>query len=289
MTNVTNIQVPTLRNKAITVRVKRSMYTPTKYDKGATAAAEAAIGAHKAGKYTKKLLRGCKELRDCQHAFQDVYTYATQNTLPWMDEGVRVLPNANYIEFAAELGRLRSNAMAKVEALYRVWDSEIVKDKGYLGGMWDLTDYPTKEEMRQKWDIKVMFAPVATAEDFRIDMDEDDKEALNNAINDVEKGATGYLMKEILAPVMAMAEKLAVPIGSEGAIFRDTLVHNVKDVCKRAKKLNINNDARIDEIIKDIEDALVSITPQTLRESDQVRATTQKRMDAVSKKLNQWF
>lgn len=283
------LNIPTLREKAITVRVRRSMYTPTKYDKAATAAAEAALGTAKTGRYTKKLLRACKELRDCQHAFQDVYNYAVQNTLPWMDEGVRVLPNDNYIEFAAEIGRLRNVAMQKVQALAMVWDTAVMADKGFLGGMWDPHDYPTKSEMVNKWDIRIMFSPVATSEDFRIDMDESDKALLDQAIKDVEEQATDYLLKQILEPVAAMSAKLAVPIGEEGAVFRDTLVGNLRDVCKRTKKLNINNDERVDEVVDEIEHALVSITPQTLRESDYVRATTAKRMDEISKKLNQWF
>lgn len=281
--------VPTLREKAITVRVRRSMYTPTKYDRAATAAAEAALGTAKTGRYTKKLLRTCKELRDCQHAFQDVYNYAVQNTLPWMDEGVRVLPNGNYIEFAAEIGRLRNVAMQKVQALATVWDTAVMADKGFLGGMWSPSDYPTKAEMVAKWDISIMFAPVPVSDDFRIDMDEADKQLLDNAINDVEAKATDYLLKQILEPVVAMADKLSIPIGDEGAIFRDSLVGNLQDVCKRARKLNINNDERVDEIAGEIEKALENITAQTLRESDYVRDTTAKRMDEISKKLNQWF
>ena len=281
--------VPTLREKAITVRVRRSMYTPTKYDRAATAAAEAALGTAKTGRYTKKLLRTCKELRDCQHAFQDVYNYAVQNTLPWMDEGVRVLPNGNYIEFAAEIGRLRNVAMQKVQALATVWDTADMADKGFLGGMWALSDYPTKAEMVAKWDISIMFAPVPVSDDFRIDMDEADKQLLDNAINEVESKATDYLLKQILEPVVAMADKLSIPIGDEGAIFRDSLVGNLQDVCKRARKLNINNDERVDEIAGEIEKALENITAQTLRESDYVRDTTAKRMDEISKKLNQWF
>ena len=265
------------------------MYTPTKYDRAATAAAEAALGTAKTGRYTKKLLRTCKELRDCQHAFQDVYNYAVQNTLPWMDEGVRVLPNGNYIEFAAEIGRLRNVAMQKVQALATVWDTAVMADKGFLGGMWSLSDYPTKAEMVAKWDISIMFAPVPVSDDFRIDMDEADKQLLDNAINEVESKATDYLLKQILEPVVAMADKLSIPIGDEGAIFRDSLVGNLQDVCKRARKLNINNDERVDEIAGEIEKALENITAQTLRESDYVRDTAAKRMDEISKKLNQWF
>lgn len=283
------LNIPTLRDKAITVRLSRHMYNPYKYDKGATDAAEASIGAHKAGRYTKRLLRTCKELKEAQQAYAGLYEYIMDNTLPWMDDGVRVLPNESYMDFASEVSRLKANCAAKVQRLYEVWDARVVEDRLCLSGMWDIRDYPTKDDMLKRWGADVVFAPVPCSADFRIDMDEEDKKELDEAVKEVEDKATGYLITEILKPVQAMASKLAVPIGEEGAIFRDTLVSNVNDVCRRARKLNINNDSRIDEAVKSIEDTMRSITPQTLRESQQVRETTQKRMSDLQKKLSQWL
>ena len=110
---MTNINIPSFRDKAITVRLRRAMYIPTKYDSAATAAAESSFGAGNVGRYTKRLLKNCGPLKDVQKAFQDVYTYVIDHTLPWMDEGVRVLPNASYVDFAQEVGALRRKALPR--------------------------------------------------------------------------------------------------------------------------------------------------------------------------------
>ena len=291
MTNVnTALQSTGLRMKALTVRLKRTMYVPAKQDKAATAVVASTMNcSKKAGKYTKALLRGCKELKDCQHAFQDVYKFVNENTLPWMDDGVRVLPNENYLDFTAELGRLKAKCEAAADRLEAVWDTAILADKAYLGNMFDPSDYPDAATMRAKWSVSVMYAPVPDSRDFRIDMDECDKKALDDAIAEVERGSTTYLLEQLLAPVSAMVEKLNVPIGQEGSIFRDTLVSNIHSICERAKKLNINHDNRVDEIVSEMEHAMKHVDASSLRESQVVRATTAKQMEKIQEKLNQWF
>lgn len=281
--------VNTLREKAINVRLVRRMYNPYRQDKGATEAAESAMGTINAGRFNKRLLRGCKELKAAQNAYNDLYRYVMEHTLPWMDEGVRVLPNANYFDFTSQVRALRERCDDAVRNLYNAWDQAVMDDRVPLNGMWNINDYPDKDRMLERWGISITFSPVPASTDFRIDMDEEDKQQLDAAVKAVEENASEYLLKEILKPVRAMAEKLAVPIGADGAVFRDTLVTNLNDVIERGRTLNINNDPRIEEVLKDIEYAAKSITPNSLRESPIVRSTTQKAMAEVDKKISQWF
>lgn len=281
--------VPGLRDKAITVKLVRRMWNPYKFDAGATDAAELAAGTHKAGRFNKRLLRNCKELRAATGAYQAVYEYVVDNTLPWMDDGLRVLPNANYFDFVAGLNRLKAEADARVRKLAEVWPVATAEDRKVLLGMWDPNDYPTVGDMESRWSITVRFAPIAVSDDFRIDMDDTARQALDDAVNQVEEDAAAYLLRRLMEPVAAMVTKLSVPIGDEGSVFRDTLVSNVRDVCKRARGLNINDDERVNEVIDDIEHVLAHVDAQSLRESSTVRETTASRMKDVQTKINQWF
>lgn len=283
------IAISTLRDKAITIRLTRSQYQPYKFDRAVTDATEASAGVSGAGRYTKRLLKDCKELDAVTHAFTDVYRFVMEQTLPWMDEGVRVLPNVSYAEFCKEFGNLKTKALNRVHDLVTAWDDAIDKDKTRLGSMFNICDYPTKEELVTKFDIRLTFAPVPSSEDFRIDLSDDDKADLESAVADVESKATDYLLKQILAPVKAMADKLAVPIGQQGSVFRDTLVSNVHDITKRAKKLNINNDETINELIELIEDELGGVTANELRVHSDVRSATAESMRSVATKINQYF
>lgn len=283
--------VPSLRDKAITVRLTRSMYRADKFDKTVTRAVETTLGSNTrgCGRYTKKLLRNCPEYKAVCTVFQDIYTYVINNTLPWMDDGVRVLPSNLYFDFVAEFNQMKSDAMGKVEALANVWDQAVLNDQALLGAMWNADDYPSREEMVSKFAIRLVYQPIPNSADFRIDIDDADKQALDNALSEVEAKATEYVANRLLEPLKAMIEKLSIPIGADGSIFRDTLVSNMREACEQAKKLNINNVEAIDRVADEILSQLEHITPDTLRESDAVRSSTASKLSDIQTKLGEWF
>ena len=64
---------------------------------------------------------------------------------------------------------------------------------------------------------------------------------------------------------------------------------NLKDVANRAKKLNLNHDPRVDEVIRDIERVTDNVSLTALREATEVRNATAKQMKSLADKINQWF
>jgi hypothetical protein len=285
-----DINVVGLRDKAVCVTLRRKMFNPVVTDRYATQVSESALGTNGAGKFKKNLLRKCAELREAQQKFYDVYDFVRKNTLPWMDDGVRVLPNACYLDFASDVGRLRTAALQSVERLIQVWDKAIEDDRSLLGSVFNRMDYPGKEELRRLWDIRIVFSPVPSSEDFRIDMSDADRRALDEQVQEVQTGATEHLLRELFTPIKAMADKLGEDPGErKSPIFRDTLVSNIWDVCHRAKRLNINADSRIDSVIAETEAVLKNVDAQTLRDSVEVRESVQSKMSDIETKLSEWF
>lgn len=283
------IQTSTLRDKAVAVKLVRKMFNPVAMDKSVTTNVDKTEGTVRAGRYMKRRLKECSELQAAQRAFADVYTYVRDNSLPWMDDGVRVVPNANYTDFALGYKDRASKAMDAVKALGDVWDQAVLHDQTVLKGMWDPNDYPSKEEMLDMWQLRLLPMPIPSSADFRIDMDETDKMFLDEQVAKVEADATTYVMKELLTPIKNMAERLSATKGEKGAIFRNTLVSNVTDACERAKKLNINNDERINEAVNEVTALLDGLSPEDLRESDALRAHVGKKMTEMENKMASWF
>ena len=79
-----------------------------------------------------------------------------------------------------------------------------------------------------------------------------------------------------------MSDKLA---GDKKQIFRDTLVTNVKDMCDLLEKFNITGDAKMRQARMKIEDALLGVTPDALREDDYLRLDTKSKVDALLKEF----
>jgi hypothetical protein len=55
-------------------------------------------------------------------------------------------------------------------------------------------------------------------------------------------------------------EKLSVPIGAKGSVFRDTLITNMVDVAERMNKINISDDAMMQGQIDDLSELVSTLT-----------------------------
>jgi hypothetical protein len=118
--------------------------------------------------------------------------------------------------------------------------------------MFNQADYPA--DIASKYGVSLQFLPVPSAGDFRVAIDPADEASLEQAIKDAEGNVASYVIDQLLEPLRRAAAKLSVPIGQEGAIFRDSLIENMVEVAERLPRLNINNDPTLAKAINDVRD-----------------------------------
>lgn len=289
MNETKNLAIPTLAERAMLVRLKRSMYQPYAFDASTTAQVEMQTGVRKAGRFNKRLFLDCYELRDANSALNDVYTFHMRNTVPWLDDGVRMLPASLYFEYNQTMSDLIRTAKAKIAKLVERWDYLVQQDMLRLGPLANSSDYP--RDVACCYEVAVKFMPVPDVADFRVQISDEDKATLQSAIEEAEQGVAKYLLQEMLDPIRRAAEKLAVPIGEEGAIFRDTLMSNITDVVDRAKKLNISNDPQVAAVVDEITQSIsvYARNPDRLREDVGARLDAQTKLDGIMSKLSGLF
>lgn len=277
--------IPSLSQRAMLVRLKRSMYQPYAHDPQMTAKVEQDTGVRKAGRFNKRLFLDCYLLTDTNSAFNDAYAYVQRNTVPWFDDGFRMLPAAQYFDFTAGVRELLATAKRKADNLAVHWQYLVAKDMERLGPLADPNDYP--QDIRSHYDISIKFMPVPDTNDFRVAITEEDKQTLNDQLAEAEANVSKYLLVEMLKPIQHAAEKLAVPIGEKGSFFRDSLMNNITEVLERARKLNISNDPKIAEMVDEINAAMRGYTaaPDLLREDIGARSDAQAKLDAIMAKM----
>jgi len=105
-----------------------------------------------------------------------------------------------------------------------------------------------------------------------------DAESVDLRVADASVEAQRELMRRLIEPVRAMAEKLAEAPkeGKEDIVFRDTLVGNICDIVRIAPALNLTGDAQIDEFVKCVE-PLTRYTPTVLRDDKATREEAAKK------------
>lgn len=275
-----------LAERAMLIRLKRSMWQPYAFDARATQAG----GGRNLGRFNKKLCAGSTVLTDTYSKFNDLYRTVNNMTVPWLDDGVRMLNSAAYFDFTEQVRHHRALCIQAVNELRAKWpaivDADRVRfEKAGHADLFDPTNYPHDIESYFNTDVQVF--PIPTVADFRVDVSDEDKKAMEKAIIDAETQAASYVVTQMLDPVKRLVEKLSVPIGQEGAIFRNSLIENVLDMVNRVPALNIAQDQNVADTAKQIKEALLvhASHPDVLRESPIVRDKVRSNMEEIMNKM----
>jgi Protein of unknown function (DUF3150) len=276
-----------LQERAMLVNLSVSSWTASKKDNKAGDSVKAqAAAAAKAGWFNKRLvdptalapiskLEG--RLRDFHYKF----------TLPWGDNGDRVLPGAAFMDYTAGLRTLKDEFDAAVAKFVADYPQLVQNARLMLGKMYEPGDYPTPSSIAQRFAVRTAFSPVPDAADFRVDVGaEAIEEIKKNITANVEnrlKGATRECWDRLAEVVGTMYERLNDP----EAVFRDSLVENLRTLVGILPKLNITNDANLNNALVKIRDWLL-VSPDDLRRSKKLRALTAEKAYLVLMEIKPW-
>ena len=271
-----------IQNSSMLVDLNISVWTGRKQDKKVSEEIDAAKSTKvKAGNYHKRLLANTK-LDEVQKLVASIRVWHYEQTLPWSDGGSRLLPMANFFDYKQKLGELETEYVQSVEEFLQQYPTLISAAAFQLGDLYNAEEYPSVEKLREKFRFKYVFLPVPEIGDFRVDVNEQHKAELvkqfeqfyENKLSDAMKDAWDRL-HDCLSK---MSDKLA---GEEKQIFRDSLVNNAVDLCSLLTKLNVTNDSKLESARKQLESALIGVTPKDLRDDDALRKDTKAKVDEI--------
>jgi hypothetical protein len=221
----------------------------------------------------------------------EVYTYHKSHTLPYIDKGPRILPNAQYMDYTTAMRQRIQEVDRELDECMPKYDNYVQLDIQHRSlspnSRAKVEDYPTADEFRSKMGFDLRFTPLPDAKHFLFDISDDDMAEFNATMKQVEEGARAEVIKGMLEPLQHLVAKLNKPIGTEGAIFRDTAVENVVEGLKRAKALNVNADPDVDAMADTLMDAIkmYDYNKDVLRESPVVRIQAASKLDEIAKKM----
>jgi hypothetical protein len=271
-----------------------SVWTGRKQDKRVSEEIDAAKSTKtKAGNYHKKLLAGTQKLDDLQKLVTGIRAWHYAQTLPWSDGGSRLLPMKNFFDYKATLNDLETQFNEAVEAFLTDYPTLVSAAAFQLGDLFDSEEYPNVDRLRDKFRFRFVFLPVPDVGDFRIDINEQHKEELKAQYESFYENKLSEAMQDAWARLheclSKMSEKLAnAPsprMTKDGEvytqIFRDSLVTNAVELCELLTKLNVTNDAKLENARKTLESLIVGVSPKDLREDEHMRLDVKSKVDEI--------
>jgi hypothetical protein len=186
-------------------------------------------------------------------------------TLPWCDEGFRILPVDLHLQYMESIRVLRARFDQAVSEFLAAYDEAKDAARESLGTLYREEDYPSSSRLRKSFDLQIRPQPLPAGHDWRIDLPADAvariRQELEDRLEDAQRLGQADLYRRLAAVVSRMATTLSEP----DKIFRDSLVGNIRDLCNLLPLLNIAADPGLDSLNRDIERRLASLDPGLLR------------------------
>lgn len=275
---------------AMLVEFNASVWTARKLDKSTTeeVVSNKNAAAKDAARVNKHLLAGRSELDVVQQLVNRVRTFVYDNTLPWSDSGLRLLPTANFMKFTEKMNDFETEFEATVNAFVAIYPTLITAQAMALGQMFKRDDYPTANEIMTKFSFRVNYMPVPTAGDFRVDVGNAAQQELREKLERVAQERIDAAMADVRARLgehlKRMSDRLTTDeVGGEAKArrFHGSLVDGALELCDLIKSLNVVGDATLEAARSELEMALVGVTADELRKNEAVREDTKKAVDSI--------
>src|SRR5215469_9128451 len=111
-----------ITEKAMLATVHISVWTAVKHDRKVSREVADHHGAHQgAGRYNKQLLHGAAKLEELRTLAGQIRQYFYRVTLPWSDEGFRLLPAHFYFELTTKMREFELAFTRHVEEFLAVY------------------------------------------------------------------------------------------------------------------------------------------------------------------------
>lgn len=252
-----------LKEKVMIVNLSISQWTARKHDKKITREVEQSHNAKDSGRFNKILI-ATEALKNIQKVAGQARTFHYFNTLPWGDNGDRILSSKNYFNYVGEMSKIKTEFNSCVQDFISQYPTYKEDARIRLNGMFDEADYPSVGLIKEKFSIAFSFMPIPDAEDMRIQIQEEEvtkiRQEVQLQLDFRVDNSINEILKRCRSVVSHMSEKLLDP----EAVFRDSLVTNISTLIDVIPLLNFNDDGHVKEVVRMLKPLCVD--PEDLRQ-----------------------
>jgi hypothetical protein len=271
-----------LAKSCMLVILNVSTWSARKQDAKMTKGAAQSVGAQEDRARGTKYLIDPKAISTANSIASRLRTMLYTKTLPWLDDGTRVLPNGLYFDFLQTIKPVMREMDDEADKIERNWSTLVTEGKAALGSAVADSDYPTN--IRERYGVRLRFLPFPEATDFRLDgLNASAQEEIRNSMATVADTIAQQARTEMAGRVKDVVVRIVKRLqayerkmnGSTAAgdrvPFGDDLITNARELVGLLDSLNVANDPDISAITGAL-DKLSAVEPEALRQRADLRA-----------------
>lgn len=278
-----------IQTSAMLVELNISSWTARKLDRRVSDEVDATKATRaRAGNYNKNLLAGTQVLDSIIKYAAQARAWHNRQTIPWSDNGLRLLPMPLFLDYKAQLNTLEQNYNKLVDNFIEAYPNLVSAAAFNLGDLFDRDEYPDAEVVRRKFGFAYYFTPVPMAGDFRVDTSEaalqELKEHYENQYNSRLENAMQDVWQRMFDCLTHMKDRLTDEVVAgdvKKKIFRDSLIENAMELINIMPALNLTNDPKLTQATQDLKQALLGVDVKTLRDNGTVRQDVRMQVEEI--------
>jgi hypothetical protein len=290
-----------LASSAVLVCVDINVWSATKQDRAISNEVTTAKHASKnAGRYVKHLLADHPKHKALANYRQTVYNWLQRRTYPW-NKGSSLLPSVDmpvfmkeYHEHQAQFSLLKTEFLADYDAIV----SNMAFNAAGMGDMFNRTDYPPKEQLEHRFDMKLFVSEVPMS-DWRCGIASDIAEDLFATYSKQAEEIVSHVMVEQQSRFIEVMKSISHCCGMEETgiddntgetkvkkrKIYDSTIQKAKEMCETFKQFNLTGNAELEEARASLELALMGVDAELIRDSDAVRSYVKRDVDNILSKF----
>ena len=286
-----------LKSDAMLVGLRISAWSGRLYDREASDHVAVHHDANtNVGRYNKRLLPKAA-LAALNATMSEARTRHYAQSLPWDDKGSRLLTVANYEHYTEIMDGLRERLVRQRAGFIEDYDGYVEQARLDLGKLFRIEEYPSKDDLRDRFSIRYRITPVPDAEHFIAKLASDDtdrvKRDIERHIEEQLHDAVGDLYRRLAEAVERVSERLTEDGDGKPLVFRDTMISNIRDLVDVVPRLNIFGDQRLAHLCEQVKDRIAGVEPDSLRPSRTfdpvVRDRVKRDADALMEQFAGYF
>lgn len=209
-----------------------------------------------------------------------------EKTLPWKDNGDRLLTRVLYTAFVEEHERLVGEFNRAVDNfLANDYPAAIDQASFRMGELFKREDYPSPAMLRHKFYVGLDIDAVCEAGDFRVQMDDAHVASIRATMEQAMEQRMAGAMKDVWERLARVVGHFAAKMKDTDAVFRNTTVTNLEELVDLLPGLNILDNADLKAIHRDLKKTLYGVDPQELRAQPEARSEAAKEADRIMDRM----
>lgn len=239
-----------IQNNAMLASLSVSMFGVRKTDKNESNALASAKQTTSDSVSVIKTLFPKEDVADIKMFATKARDVHRKYTLPWNDQGQRLLPTSVYSKYNMDMVTIISDFDYTVNMFRNKYDDLLLDAKDRLGSLYNPNDYPSADNVCSRFKIKTSINPLPKSDDFRMNsMSDADIQAVKKSyeieLQDKMKESQSNLLERLFDTIGHLRDIL----NNEKGVFQKSSHDKIVELLDLAPSLNVTNDPDIDALI----------------------------------------